>query len=115
MTLSTRRRTPTALAAALLDSQAPVQDDLSKVSQELWRIVSADVPLVNEVQEHLMGMKGKLFRPTLLLLSSSVEREPPARAITFAAIIELIHLATLVHDDAVDHSVLRRGLPTVNS
>ena len=115
MTLSTRTRTPTALAAALRDIQAPVQDDLSKVSQELWRIVSADVPLVNEVQEHLMGMKGKLFRPTLLLLSSSVEREPPDRAITFAAIIELIHLATLVHDDAVDHSVLRRGLPTVNA
>ncbi len=113
MMLSTR--TPTALAAALRDIQAPVQDDLSKVSQELWRIVSADVPLVNEVQGHLMGMKGKLFRPTLLLLSSSVEHEPPARAITFAAIIELIHLATLVHDDAVDHSVLRRGMPTVNA
>jgi octaprenyl-diphosphate synthase len=60
-------------------------------------------------------MKGKLFRPTLLLLASSVEHEPPARAITFAAIIELIHLATLVHDDAVDHSVLRRGMPTVNA
>ena len=74
-------RTPTALAAALRDIQAPVQDDLSKVSKELWRIVSADVPLVNEVQGHLMGMKGKLFRPTLLLLSSSVEHEPPARAI----------------------------------
>jgi octaprenyl-diphosphate synthase len=113
MTLSTR--TPTALAAALRDIQAPVQDDLSKVSQELWRIVSADVPLVTEVQEHLMGMKGKLFRPTLLLLSSSVEQEPPSKAITFAAIIELIHLATLVHDDAVDHSALRRGMPTVNS
>ena len=113
MTLSTR--TPMALAAALRDIQAPVQDDLSKVSRELWRIVSADVPLVAEVQEHLMGMKGKLFRPTLLLLSSSVEHEPPARAITFAAIIELIHLATLVHDDAVDHSALRRGMPTVNA
>ena len=113
MMLSTR--TPTALAAALRDIQAPVQDDLSKVSQELWRIVSADVPLVNEVPGHLMGMKGKLVRPTLLLLSSSVEHEPPARAITFAAIIELIHLATLVHDDAVDHSVLRRGMPTVNA
>ncbi|MDQ8158173.1 MAG: polyprenyl synthetase family protein [Gemmatimonadota bacterium] len=113
MTLSTR--TPSALAAALRDIQAPVRDDLAKVSQELWRIVSADVPLVNDVQEHLMGMKGKLFRPTLLLLSSSLEREAPPRAITFAAIIELIHVATLVHDDAVDHSVLRRGRPTVNA
>lgn len=113
MTLS--MRTPTALAAALRDIQAPVHDDLPKVSQELWRIVAADVPLVADVQQHLMGMKGKLFRPTLLLLASSVEHEPPARAITFAAIIELIHLATLVHDDAVDHSALRRGMPTVNA
>jgi octaprenyl-diphosphate synthase len=113
MTLSTR--TPSALAAALRDIQAPVRTDLTAVGQELWRIVSADVPLVQNVQEHLMGMKGKLFRPTLLLLSSSVEGESPQKAITFAAIIELIHLATLVHDDAVDHSVLRRGMPTLNA
>jgi octaprenyl-diphosphate synthase len=113
MTLSTR--SPTALAAALRDIQAPIRDELDAVTQELWRIVAADVPLVMEVQEHLMGMKGKLFRPTLLLLSSAVEERSQPRAITYAAVIELIHLATLVHDDAVDHSVLRRGLPTVNS
>ncbi|AMW05073.1 polyprenyl synthetase family protein [Gemmatimonas phototrophica] len=113
MTLSTR--TPSALAAALRDIQAPVRSDLTAVGEELWRIVSADVPLVQNVQEHLMGMKGKLFRPTLLLLSSSVDGESPRKAITFAAIIELIHLATLVHDDAVDHSVLRRGMPTLNA
>lgn len=113
MTLTTR--TPSALAAALRDIQAPVRTDLDAVGQELWRIVSADVPLVQNVQEHLMGMKGKLFRPTLLLLSSSIDGESPKKATTFAAIIELIHLATLVHDDAVDHSVLRRGMPTLNA
>ncbi len=113
MTLSTR--TPSALAAALRDIQSPVLEQLEAVSQELWRIVSADVPLVQEVQGHLMGMKGKLFRPTLLLLSSAVEERSQPRAVTYAAIVELIHLATLVHDDAVDHSALRRGMPTVNS
>lgn len=113
MTLSTR--TPSALAAALRDIQAPVQTELSQVTGELWRIVAADVPLVREVQDHLMGMKGKLFRPTLLLLSSSIEGRSPKRAVTFAAVVELMHLATLVHDDAVDHSALRRGMPTVNS
>jgi octaprenyl-diphosphate synthase len=60
-------------------------------------------------------MKGKLFRPTLLLLSSRVGLEPGPGAVTLAAVVELVHLATLVHDDAVDHSVLRRGLPTVNA
>ncbi len=113
MTLTTR--TPTALAAALRDIQSPIHHQLGAVSQELWRIVSADVPLVQEVQEHLMGMKGKLFRPTLLLLSSAVEDRSQPRAVTYAAVVELIHLATLVHDDAVDHSALRRGMPTVNS
>lgn len=113
MTFTTR--TPTALAAALRDIQAPIRDELAMVSDELWRIVSADVPLVQEVQTHLMGMKGKLFRPTLLLLSAAVDDQPQARAVTYAAVVELIHLATLVHDDAVDHSTLRRGMPTVNA
>lgn len=113
MTLSTR--TPSALTAALHDIQMPVRPQLAEVSQELWRIVAADVPLVQDVKQHLMGMKGKLLRPTLLLLSSAVAERSQPRAVTYAAIIELIHLATLVHDDAVDHSALRRGMPTVNS
>ncbi len=113
MTLTTR--TPSALTAALRDIQTPVVEELTVVSKELWRIVSADVPLVRDVQRHLMGMKGKMLRPTLLLLSSGVEEQRQPRATTYAAVIELIHLATLVHDDAVDHSALRRGMPTVNS
>jgi octaprenyl-diphosphate synthase len=113
MTLTTR--TPSALTAALRDIQTPVAEELDAVSRELWRIVAADVPLVTAVQQHLMGMKGKMLRPTLLLLSSGVEEQRQSRAVTYAAVIELIHLATLVHDDAVDHSALRRGMPTVNS
>ncbi|MEP6833568.1 MAG: polyprenyl synthetase family protein [Gemmatimonas sp.] len=113
MTLTTR--TPSALTAALRDIQTPVVEELDAVSSELWRIVAADVPLVRAVQQHLMGMKGKMLRPTLLLLSSGVEEQRQSRAVTYAAVIELIHLATLVHDDAVDHSALRRGMPTVNS
>jgi octaprenyl-diphosphate synthase len=62
-----------------------------------------------------MLMKGKMVRPTLLLLASQTEGTPEDRAAAYAAVIELIHLATLVHDDAVDHSVLRRGMPTINS
>jgi octaprenyl-diphosphate synthase len=113
MSMSVRSRP--ALAAALLDIQAPVRERLDQVSAELWRIVSADVPLVEDVNEHLMGMKGKMFRPTLLLLASSLEDQPEARATSVAAALEVLHLATLVHDDAVDHSVLRRGMATVNS
>jgi octaprenyl-diphosphate synthase len=103
------------VSAALHDIQAPVRDRLDRVPAEILRIVAADVPIVDEVNGHLMGMKGKLFRPTLVLLSSAVEGRPEPRAVALAATIEVLHLATLVHDDAVDHSVLRRGMPTVNA
>ncbi len=113
MTVSAR--TPSALAAALRDIQSPVRGELEAVPGEIRRIVTADVPLVQEVGEHLLRMKGKLLRPTLTLLSSAVEDRAQPRAITCAAVVELLHLATLIHDDAVDHSVLRRGMPTVNA
>ena len=103
--------------------QLPIRDKLDDVSRTMARIVSSDLPLVGQVSAHLLAMRGKLFRPTLLLLSSQVEeREGSGRgeaakdkAVMLAAALELIHLATLVHDDAVDHSALRRGMPTVNA
>jgi len=78
-------------------------------------ILVAELPLIGSVTDHLLRMRGKMFRPTLTLLASAVEERPQPRAVTAAAVVELMHLATLVHDDSVDHSVLRRGLPTVNS
>jgi octaprenyl-diphosphate synthase len=60
-------------------------------------------------------MRGKMFRPTLALLASETAGTPQQRAVTLAAVVELMHLASLVHDDSVDHSAMRRGLPTVNS
>jgi octaprenyl-diphosphate synthase len=103
--------------------QLPVRDKLDDVSRTMARIVAIDLPLVGQVSAHLLAMRGKLFRPTLLLLSSQVEdregsgkgAEGSDKAVTLAAALELIHLATLVHDDAVDHSALRRGMPTVNA
>jgi octaprenyl-diphosphate synthase len=71
--------------------------------------------VIEEVNDHLLWARGKLFRPTLLLLSNRVGDASHPRAVTLAALVELVHLATLVHDDAVDHSVLRRGMPTVNA
>jgi octaprenyl-diphosphate synthase len=81
----------------------------------MWRIVATDNPLVTNVNAHLLLAKGKMVRPTLLLLASEVDGAPEPRATALAAVAELIHLATLVHDDAVDHSVMRRGRPTINA
>jgi len=100
---------------ALRELQRPVSSELEQVVSELQRIIAADFPLIAEVNEHLLHMKGKLFRPTLLLLANQASGSDDARAVTLAAVVELIHLATLVHDDSVDHSTLRRGLPTINA
>ncbi|HXC24975.1 MAG TPA: polyprenyl synthetase family protein [Gemmatimonadaceae bacterium] len=100
---------------ALLSVQSSIKDWLAEVTTEMVHIITSDAPLLAQVGRHLITMKGKQFRPTLVLLSSAVDDTPTDRAIAMAAIVELIHLATLVHDDAVDHSVLRRGMPTINA
>lgn len=99
----------------LLDLQEPVRDRLVRVEHEMRRMIEADFPLISEINHHLLRMRGKMFRPTLALLADEATGSTGARGETFAAIIELIHLATLVHDDAVDHSALRRGMPTINA
>jgi octaprenyl-diphosphate synthase len=116
--------------ASLQAIQIPVRSKLDDVSQAMATIVASKMPLVGQVSAHLLAMRGKLFRPTLLLLSSQIEDGKAEegrgkgeegsdasgdKAVTLAAALELIHLATLVHDDAVDHSALRRGMPTVNA
>jgi octaprenyl-diphosphate synthase len=100
---------------SLAELQLPLRPRLEQVQQELRRIVEADFGLITEVNSHLFQMQGKMFRPTLLLLSEEATGTRDPRATTLAAVVELIHLATLVHDDSVDHSVLRRGMPTINS
>ena len=99
----------------LRDVQQPVAAQLDRVAGELRRIIAADFSIIAAVNDHLLRMKGKLFRPTLLLLSHQAAGGDDPRAVTLAAVVELIHLATLVHDDSVDHSVLRRGMPTTNA
>src|SRR5690606_15334591 len=95
--------------------QRPEKARLDQVVEELRRIVLADYTPIDEVYDYLLLGRGKLFGPTLLLLSSEVGGRPKPEAVTLAALVELVLLATLVHDDAVDHSVLRRGMPTVNA
>jgi octaprenyl-diphosphate synthase len=106
---------PQLTRVGLRDVQRPVARELEQVVDELRRVIAADFPVIEDVNHHLLRMKGKLFRPTLLLLSNLASGGRTPRAVTLAAVVELIHLATLVHDDSVDHSVRRRGLPTVNA
>ena len=106
---------PQLAPVSLSDIQRPIAGALDDVVAALQRIIVADFPIIASANEHLLRVKGKLFRPTLLFLSQRAAGVPEPRAVTLAAVVELIHLATLVHDDAVDHSVLRRGMPTINA
>ncbi len=99
----------------LAEIQAPVRGQLEQVREELRRIVEADFGFIAEVNAHLLQMQGKMLRPTLLLLADQATGPADPRAPTLGAVVELIHLATLVHDDSVDHSVRRRGMPTINA
>lgn len=113
MTGAARARVPA--TSALRDIQSPVAGGLDDVVSEMRRIVTHELPLIEQVSTHLLQMRGKMFRPTLTLLASATDSAPQPRAVTMAAVVELMHLASLVHDDSVDHSAMRRGLPTVNS
>jgi len=107
--------TSRAAGITLAALQATLKPRLEGVQRELRRIIESDFGLITEVNGHLLQMQGKMFRPTLLLLAQEASGARDERAETLGAVIELIHLATLVHDDSVDHSVLRRGMPTINA
>lgn len=95
--------------------QHPVQDRLAEMETILHELVSADFGPINEVSQYLLTSRGKFLRPSLLLLANEVGGRPDPIAERLAAIVEMMHGATLVHDDAVDHSPRRRGMPTVNA
>jgi len=99
------------------DLQEPVRAELALVQEELVRFfASSEVALINEIADHVVLTVGKRMRPTLTLLAARLAAPEVSRqVIVSATIVELIHTATLVHDDSIDRSYLRRGLPTVNS
>ncbi len=94
--------------------QRLVHDVLDGVMATIGELVEAEVPFINEVSFHLQQMRGKLFRPALLALANRVEGTPDERETRLGAVVEVIHLATLVHDDSIDGADMRRGLPTLN-
>ena len=101
----------TSLASAL----APVAADLKRVDELIGRRLESDVPLVREVARYIVAAGGKRLRPALLLLASGALGYRGDARLTLAAVVEFIHTATLLHDDVVDESKLRRGHETANA
>jgi geranylgeranyl pyrophosphate synthase len=92
---------------------APVQQDLIKVESQLKSISQVDFPRLAELLSYTLS-GGKGIRPALTLLSGKLYHYDLERLLPMATAVELMHTATLVHDDAIDDSPLRRGRPTIN-
>jgi geranylgeranyl pyrophosphate synthase len=95
-----------------------VKDDLQRVETRLHDVPlrsDADLGLVTEAIGHLLDAGGKRIRPALTLLTGRLYPSDPDKIISMAAAVEMLHTATLVHDDVVDGSMLRRGSPTLNA
>jgi octaprenyl-diphosphate synthase len=94
---------------------APVSARLDAVEVELQRVFQSDLPVVRKLAEHVKKGHGKRLRPALVLLSSRYCGLASDEDVRFGAVFELVHTATLTHDDVIDHAQLRRSKPTLNS
>ncbi len=92
----------------------PIFEDIKLFQQEFEAALRSEVRLINIIGRYLMRHQGKGVRPILTILSSRLSGGPSLHSFKAAAMVELLHMATLMHDDVVDESQKRRGFPTVN-
>ena len=95
--------------------RAPVDADLKRVDEVIRERLASDVLLIRTIASYIVGGGGKRLRPALVLLSARAFGGEARARHELAAVIEFIHTATLLHDDVVDESSLRRGRKTANA
>ncbi len=92
-----------------------IGEDLEAVEAEIRRELDSPVALIQEMGGYIAGAGGKRLRPILLLLAARLAGARGLRAVRLAGVVELLHTATLIHDDVVDQAPLRRGRPSANA
>jgi octaprenyl-diphosphate synthase len=92
-----------------------LRDDLAAIEREFGRGTVSSVHAITEIGEHLRAGGGKRLRPALLLLSSKLFPHDERSAVRLGGVVEIIHTATLVHDDIIDEAQTRRGRPAANT
>ena len=100
---------PNASTETLAQLFEPIRDDLRAVEEEFARHVQSQIAVIPEIGNYVRDSGGKRIRPAVLLMASRMAGYAGERAVHYAAVIEFIHSATLVHDDIIDESELRRG------
>ena len=92
----------------------PITSDMREVNRVIAQRLASGVPLVGQISQYIIAAGGKRLRPALLLLMCGALGYREDKRFTMAAVVEFIHTATLLHDDVVDESTLRRGRATAN-
>ncbi|GAJ23797.1 unnamed protein product, partial [marine sediment metagenome] len=93
----------------------PIADELQRVESQVKNYLNSDGKFVCQLNAYVTNKSGKMLRPALVLLSAKTGTTDFDKAISVAAAVEIIHTATLIHDDVVDGADKRRGQPTVNA
>jgi len=101
-------------APSLATLQSLVAEDMGRVNDTILKYMDSRVPLVQELAKHVITAGGKRLRPMLTCASARLLGTPTEEAISLAATVEFIHTATLVHDDVIDESDMRRGQESAN-
>ncbi len=94
---------------------SPIAEDLAAINQVIRSRLASQVPLINDISSHIIGAGGKRLRPATALLAAGAAGRLDGTGHILAAVIEFIHTATLLHDDVVDRTDLRRGRITANA
>lgn len=102
-------------ATPVADAQTLAAADMARVDALIRKRLASDVVLINQIAEHIIGGGGKRLRPILVLLAAQACNYRGNQHVLLAAVVEFIHTATLLHDDVVDESDLRRGRKTANA
>lgn len=93
----------------------PVQEKVKLVEERIRSQARESHPDLRAALEHLLSSGGKRVRPTIVLLVGNMLGGPEDKLVTLGAAVEMLHTATLVHDDLIDGAILRRGMPTLNA
>lgn len=111
----TRMTAPSPAAAAFSDVYRPIRDDLARAEAIFNDELRSEVAIVNELAARAASYRGKMLRPGLLLLMARAAGKMTPEHHTVAAVVEMVHVATLVHDDVLDEADERRGQPTIST
>jgi len=103
------------MSSKLAELRAPFKEELQEYNKTFKSILASNVQLIDTIVKYVVKNRGKGLRPLLVIMSAKLLGRPTPETYIMASIVELLHTASLVHDDVVDEANIRRGLPSINA